>query len=215
MNKTIAHTHPAWLKVLVAKNPLVVLITMTPLFVLFYYTAYFSSLTTSLLVSSYLLGILYWTFVEYAIHRWAYHVNWRNEKVRWVLETFHLHHHRDLTDHRVLNAGILLEYPMAFLLLLPIYLAFGFEVMSAVGAGLLTMYFFYECVHYAIHYKKHDAGYMKFIQKYHMYHHEFAWKKNFGNTSVIWDRLFGTYDPKYKDYSLSEERILEMITSSN
>lgn len=37
--------------------------------------------------------ILYWTFLEYAVHRWGYHSAYKSKMVYYFLGSFHLYHH--------------------------------------------------------------------------------------------------------------------------
>jgi sterol desaturase/sphingolipid hydroxylase (fatty acid hydroxylase superfamily) len=209
-HKTMIQTHPQLMILFLSKNPLYVFLALVPLYI-FLLSQIINPQTPILkLIISFLGGLLYWSFFEYAVHRWPYHYQYKNLKGRWFIETFHLFHHREIEDPRVLNAGILLIYPLLTALLLPVWLITqNFEVVAAVGFGLLGYYFFYENVHYFIHRPPVNGWkttfplnlfgqYMKFITRYHLHHHHHNWNKNFGNTSVLWDKLFGTYDPGYK-----------------
>ena len=202
---TIVQTHPWLIKILGSKNPGYVFLSTIPLYVIFFsYAKDIESITQT--IALLVMAVLYWSFIEYAIHRWPYHIIFKNKKLRWFFETFHLYHHRNIEDRRVLNAGPLMIYPMVFVLLLPIYYILGKNLvtLSVFGIGLGLSYNFYECVHFFIHYKKFQSGYFSYIQKYHLHHHYKKWNKNFGNTSHLWDMLLGTYDGSYKEFELSK-----------
>ena len=215
MQKTIVDTHPGILKILASKNPVFVFINILPALAFFLYNILAAGVPKASDAGYFLFGIFYWSFFEYAVHRWLYHTRFTSQRVRWLFETFHLHHHRDLSDKRVLNAGPLMQYPLLATLLAPVYWFTGYDlrIISVTGLGLAGYYLFYECVHYGIHYKKFAGGYMQYIQKYHMYHHEKAWLKNFGNTSHVWDMVFNTMDEKYKNYELTEEQSGSLIVN--
>lgn len=158
------------------------------------------------------LGMITWSFFEYATHRWFYHTVFKNKKLAWFLDAFHLHHHHNLTDYRVLNAGLFLIYPLAAFFWLVVFLMTQNTVLASwFGLGTLLYYFFYENVHYFIHYKIHHSGYMNFIQKYHLHHHYKRWNKNFGNTTTFWDKVLGTYDAEYKHFIIDKEVEQELI----
>lgn len=145
------------------------------------------------------VGVLYWSLFEYVTHRWIYHRIFRWPKVRDIVESFHLYHHRNLDDRRVLNAGPLLTYPATAVLLTPILAISGsIGTTAAIGLGLVAAYSFYEWVHYSIHVHEHCTGYLAYLRRYHLYHHECRWNRNFGNTSPMWDWLAGTYDPGHR-----------------
>ncbi len=219
MNKefTLVQTRPWVIKFLASRNPGVVVLGSLPLLIFFTF-----QLEKQILVNLFLglVGVIYWSFLEYAIHRWPYHMKYNSTKIRNFMDTFHMYHHRNLPDRRVLNAGPMMVYPMAFTILTPIYILmitfdFGFHDLSAFALGTLTAYVAYEFVHFFIHYREYKSGYMSYIQKYHFYHHEKKWNKNFGNTSHFWDVLLGTYDQKYKSYSLSEKARESLITAND
>lgn len=215
MQKTMVDTHPKLLKILGSKNPIFVFINILPAVGFFLYTLFATGSLRLADLSYFLGGVFYWSVFEYSVHRWLYHTEFPSYSVRWFFETFHLHHHRDLFDKRVLNAGPLMQYPMLFFLLLPVHIFSGYDLRAAgaAGLGLVGYYFFYECVHYGIHYKKFERGYMKYIQKYHMYHHEKVWLKNFGNTFHIWDFILGTMDDNYKNFELTKKQLESLIVN--
>lgn len=205
MNLTIVQTHPQLLKVLASKNPYYVLAFATPLAVLFIIGVIQASHSPLALFIAFAGGFLYWSLFEYLVHRFPYHTRFKNSRVRWFIESFHLYHHRVREDKRVLNSGPLMLYPMTPLLLAPFWIfGLSLNLISAIGLGLVVYYVFYEFVHYLIHQKVHHSGYLCHIQKFHLYHHDKAWNKNFGNTLTLWDRLFGSYDPQYKTHQITQ-----------
>jgi sterol desaturase/sphingolipid hydroxylase (fatty acid hydroxylase superfamily) len=198
--------YPFTMRFLLCRTPLrVVIFTTVPLMIGCAWLGWSSSPWPKALLGV-SLGLVYWSLFEYAVHRWLYHVAFRAGRWRNFIESLHLYHHRELADPRVLNAGPLLTYPLLAVLLLPVYLASGFDgaFTGRVGIGILGYYTFYEFVHYGIHYRVFPSGYMGMIQRYHLFHHEGAhWGSNFGNTSPLWDRLLGTYDPAWRVYEVS------------
>jgi len=208
----MATTHPRLLKWFASKNPFFVFLKISPIILAFVWMIFSSQANSNYALLFLVMGMVSWSFFEYVTHRWIYHTIFKNKKLSWFLDAFHLHHHRNLTDYRVLNAGLFLIYPLAaFFWLITFSLTFNIELASWFGLGMLIYYFFYENVHYFIHYKIYKSGYMKFIQKYHLYHHYKQWNKNFGNTTTFWDKLLGTYDPKYKQFKISEEIEKDLI----
>jgi 4-hydroxysphinganine ceramide fatty acyl 2-hydroxylase len=207
MNKprnNMATTHPRLLKWFASKNPWFVFLKIIPLLIAFVWMIYNTEASKTHGLLFLLFGLVTWSFFEYATHRWIYHTVFKRKNLSWFLDAFHLHHHHNLTDYRVLNAGLFLIYPLAaFFWLLIFLLTKNIALASWFGLGTLLYYFFYENVHFFIHYKIHDKGYMKFIQKYHLHHHYKRWNKNFGNTTTFWDKLFRTYDPEYKQFEVN------------
>lgn len=208
----MATTHPRLLKWFASKNPFFVFLKITPLIVAFGWMISPLEIKRSQGLLFLLLGLFSWSLFEYVTHRWLYHHIYKNRKLRWFLEAFHLHHHHHLTDYRVLNAGLLLIYPLALCFWLIVFLLTSNpEMASWFGLGMLAYYFFYENVHYFIHYKVFSRGYLKFIQKYHLHHHYKHWDKNFGNTLTFWDRLLGTYDAGYHQFEITPKIKKDLI----
>jgi 4-hydroxysphinganine ceramide fatty acyl 2-hydroxylase len=210
----MATTHPKLLLWFASKNPLHVFIKLIPIIAVLFYAISKTFTFTYLHFIHFVIGIVTWSIFEYAVHRWVYHINFKQKNIRWFLEAFHQYHHQYLDKHHVLNAGWLLIYPLFI-----VFWALYFLCTNNVAAtsffcmGLLAYYFFYENVHYFIHYKKYKSGYMKFIQSYHLHHHYTAGNKNFGNTLSFWDLVFGTYDGGYKKFDVKHASDAHFITT--
>lgn len=195
--KTWIEKNRIWIKGFASSHPILNVIFFMPLIVwLFSLGRNWIYENPALASLSFALGAIYWTFLEYAIHRWVYHGRYKNEKVRSVIESFHIYHHRNINDTEVLTAGPLMYLPLAIFFLAPVWvICMGNKgAFSCVGAGLILMYLFYEWVHYSIHQRKPVNKYFLWITDYHMFHHK-NWTVNFGNTVDVWDRLFNTYAP--------------------
>lgn len=206
--------YPELVKYFASKNPLQLLLFVTPLWGTSAWFILNSSVSLLTILISVAVGVVYWTFLEYAIHRWAYHTHFKSRIINYFLGSFHLYHHKDMSDRRVYNAGFLMIYGLVPMVLSPLLLLTSNKgIIASVILGLSMAYYFYEWVHFILHYKVHEKGYLNYIQKYHFYHHDKAPLKNFGNTSHFWDALFGTYDARYKNHVLPESSVKTMITS--
>ncbi|MCI5058640.1 MAG: sterol desaturase family protein [Flavobacteriales bacterium] len=217
MSKSKMHnmvtTNPGLLKWFTSKNPREVLYKIMPLLAIYLSLMFYQNISSLLMLIFIFIGVLTWSLFEYFTHRYLYHTNFKNKALRWFLESFHLYHHHHLKDYRVLNAGLLLVYPMAILFTTTMFfIVSDLQLTGAFGLGMLLYYYFYENIHYYIHYKTYKKGYMSMIQKYHLYHHYFKWNKNYGNTTRIWDIVFGTYDDGYKKMNFNSEQIDDLIT---
>lgn len=209
----MATTHPQLLKFFTSKNPLLVGLKLTPILSTLIYLIYVHLGVIWQGVLLLVIGVIFWSLFEYCVHRWVYHVNYKNKGTRWFVEAFHLHHHRILTDFRVLNAGWLLIYPVTILVWGIVWLLTqDLFLTSCFSFGAMLYYLFYEVIHFSIHYKLYQKGYLAMIQKYHLYHHHRRWNVNYGNTMVYWDMIFKTYDPAYKSFEVNEEVYQNFIT---
>jgi sterol desaturase/sphingolipid hydroxylase (fatty acid hydroxylase superfamily) len=140
-----------------------------------------------------LVGVSYWTFAEYALHRWVYHFRPRNQRLRRLVESFHVYHHRTPADRAVWNAGPALVLALTVLLALPPFLVLRDVARTALlMAGTVVGYALYEIAHYECHARVHRRGPLAWLQAFHLHHHQRDWRRNFGVTNPFWDRVFGT-----------------------
>ncbi len=201
--------HPELVRFFASKNPGQLLFFVLPLWSFALYILERSGPSLAGLV----LGVLYWTFLEYAIHRWLYHTHFKSRTLNYLLGSFHLYHHQDMGDRRVYNAGFGMIYLLTPTVLAPVLLVTRDPAfLASLTLGLTGAYYFYECVHFLLHYRAYDRGYLGYIQRYHFHHHDRAPHKNFGNTSHLWDWLLGTYDARYKNYLMPAATRKSLIT---
>jgi dihydroceramide fatty acyl 2-hydroxylase len=155
-------------------------------------------------LAGFAFGVIQWTLLEYVIHRWIYH-RLRRRILRNLVDSFHAHHHSHMDDPQVMNAGPLLVYPALGLAGLVDGLLFGMrpDVTAAILLGTTWAYAFYEWVHFRIHQKPERGGYLAWIQRYHLHHHYRSANSCYGNTSSLWDHVFGTYDARYRQLDAS------------
>jgi sterol desaturase/sphingolipid hydroxylase (fatty acid hydroxylase superfamily) len=130
-------------------------------------------------------GLFGWTFIEYLLHRALFHH-------APVLSAIHERHHH--SPHDLIGApawaSLLLGVIAAAI---PSWAVFGFGLATAVTAGLVTGYLWYVFVHYASHYwRPRRNSYLYRARLRHARHHHQSNRGNFGVTTGIWDRVFGT-----------------------
>lgn len=136
---------------------------------------------------AFVLGIVWWTLLEYLLHRFAFHT--RNP----VFGRRHIRHHADV-DVRALAVA-----PLASMLVgglvngAAFVLLFGARTGGLALGGMLLGYALYEWTHYAVHYLKFDAGWFRALKRYHLSHHFQAPHARYGVTSPVWDLVFGTF----------------------
>jgi sterol desaturase/sphingolipid hydroxylase (fatty acid hydroxylase superfamily) len=150
-------------------------------------------------LSLFALGVFFWTFAEYILHRYLFH--WVNDSK--LVQRFHFimhgsHHQYPRDKSRLLMppvpglimAGILFAifYLLFSLLQIPDF-CFGFF------PGFFTGYLLYSFLHRAIHVQRPPKRF-KHIWLHHNIHHYKYPDKAFGVSSTFWDRVFGTMPPK-------------------
>lgn len=111
----------------------------------------------------FLIGFFVWTFLEYALHRFAH----------WTAFKEHARHHRYPRDES--PASILL--PVAILLVLP----------RELWSGVLFGYWLFIVLHWNIHHNPEylPRGLVQRHQKHHM-----GSRRCYGVTTRFWDWLF-------------------------
>lgn len=146
-----------------------------------------------------MLGFILWTLFEYVVHRWLFHQTW-HPILRKIYVHAHLPHHRTrrIEDpfHRALHP--LISVPS----LLPHYLWSTFlcdGLAPLVGVcGFAIGYCVYELFHYVFHAtslptRLAHIGWVARKHAAHVSHHFTHVQSNFGFTTHLWDRAFGTY----------------------
>ena len=135
------------------------------------------------------LGVLAWTFTEYAMHHWNGHL--LKGKTRFSKE--HLAHHAK-QDYFLPLPGKLMR---GFLVLTPLGVAssmlWGASLGIAFTIGFGLSYVWYEVLHYRIHFSAPRGRYGRWARKHHFSHHFNSAKSNHGVTTPLWDIVFGTY----------------------
>jgi sterol desaturase/sphingolipid hydroxylase (fatty acid hydroxylase superfamily) len=132
-------------------------------------------------------GMIFWTLAEYWIHRVALH--------RYgAFVTAHAMHHA--APRAYIGTPIWISIPTLFgAILMPLWYWFGFNIASGALAGVMTGYTWYGLLHHLIHHLKKPPAlsYLRNLQAQHVRHHYSPDSGNFGVTTGIWDRLFGTF----------------------
>jgi sterol desaturase/sphingolipid hydroxylase (fatty acid hydroxylase superfamily) len=129
-----------------------------------------STLKPSIAIILFWCGLLAWTLGEYIIHRFVLHA---------IAPVQHgIHHAR---PKQPINK-----------IFWQIWIAFALVYMTTDGAflaGTLVAYAWYLFVHYCDHHKPEILPVS--LLKHHLDHHKFA-NRNYGVTTKVWDRIFGT-----------------------
>ncbi|KAJ8302448.1 hypothetical protein KUTeg_018844 [Tegillarca granosa] len=119
------------------------------------------------------LGVLFWTFDEYAIHRWLFHLRPPHQYPFLILMHFILHgqHHKSPMD----KGRLVFPTVPACLLAIVFYSLyasiFGTSIALCLFAGTIAGYMAYDLVHYYLHHGVAYGTYFKNLKKYHVKHH--------------------------------------------
>ncbi|XP_057971853.1 dihydroceramide fatty acyl 2-hydroxylase FAH1-like [Malania oleifera] len=137
-------------------------------------------------------GILMWTFLEYTLHRFLFHIKTKSYWANTLHYLLHGCHHKHPMD------GLRLVFPPAATAILSVPLWTVIKLLSppsfapALFAGGLLGYVMYDLTHYYLHHGKPSEGVSQNRKRYHLNHHFKVHNKGFGITSSMWDIVFGT-----------------------
>jgi len=142
-------------------------------------------------------GILAFTFVEYAMHRWYFHGPTE------FADGLHRGHHRHPKSPTAIPclssaaAPVLFWWPLSRLL--------GDTQAWFFLSGLLGGYFYYSLLHHLQHRIRTHALPLRILRRMWAAHgiHHARGNVNYGVTTALWDRIFRTHQPSRERMSLS------------
>uniref|UniRef100_A0A3P8RKG4 Fatty acid 2-hydroxylase n=1 Tax=Amphiprion percula TaxID=161767 RepID=A0A3P8RKG4_AMPPE len=152
-------------------------------------------------VPLFLLGWFLWSFIEYCIHRFVFHMKPPAHNYYLIMLHFLLHgqHHKSPFDgsRLVFPPGIASIMVGSFYMILCKTLP---EILGvSVFVGGLCGYVVYDMIHYYLHYGSPKRGsYMYGLKAYHVKHHFEHQRAGFGITTTFWDHPFDTVIPDEK-----------------
>jgi sterol desaturase/sphingolipid hydroxylase (fatty acid hydroxylase superfamily) len=192
-------------KARIFENPFLEALTKTsPTITLVFYSALATALVTTgalaadptvLRVVLYFVGgLLFWSFFEYIMHRFIFHISEHvhgTERFQYIIHGVHHQHPRD--EERVFMP------PVPGTIIASILLGINFLIMGNNSffftGGMLIGYMIYASIHYAVHNKPVNPRFRKLWQHHAMHHYKYP-DKAFGVSSPLWDMVFGTMPPK-------------------
>lgn len=164
---------------------------------LLYWSATHTSLTIGATIGLFLLGVLSFTFVEYLVHRYVYHVSTHTEWRKTFQYKAHGVHHEFPKDKDRLAMPPLLSITVSTILLLLFRLVMG-DLTFAFLPGFLVGYAAYLSIHYIVHIYQPPKNFLRALWINHGIHHYKDGDVVFGVSSPLWDYVFGTMHEKKK-----------------
>ena len=132
-----------------------------------------------------LAGIVTWSFLEYAIHRFILHND------LWFAQDHDQHHAAPKAF--IATPTWLTLLILVFAVYLPSIYCLGLDLGSAFGFGVTSGYLFYSFVHFILHHwDARPGGLFYKWKRTHALHHYAGKDRNFGVTSSFWDYVFST-----------------------
>jgi sterol desaturase/sphingolipid hydroxylase (fatty acid hydroxylase superfamily) len=145
-----------------------------------------------LMAAAFLAGWFAWTLGEYVMHRFVMH----EMRGKGLASKEHLRHHADrdsiLEKWPVAWAGIVIFGASVFLL--GGGLVVGRVIGTALFAGWVFGYGFYDLHHWRAHRRPIANRYERWLRRHHFHHHFGHPLANHCVTIPLWDHVFGTYE---------------------
>ncbi|WP_375416803.1 sterol desaturase family protein [uncultured Hymenobacter sp.] len=177
----LSHTHIAL--------PVGIFLATTLLSLYYGFTHGFLSGASSL--GLFLLGLFGFTFLEYAVHRYLYHLPATTPGRAKIQYTMHGVHHEYPKDKTRLAMPPIVTVFVSSLLFFVFRLVFGTSAFGIL-AGFTFGYAMYLFVHYAIHAYAPPKNFLKVWWTHHAQHHYRQDEVAFGVSSTLWDHIVGT-----------------------
>ena len=148
------------------------------------------------LLGSVVVTLLAYPFVEYTVHRFILHGRYlyRSPWTAALWKRIHYDHHQDPNDLSVLFGSATTTLPTIVVATVPI----GLSLAGVAGVPLsfatgLACFMVYELCHCMQHLRINPKSkFLRRIKHHHVLHHFHNEQGNFGITSLICDRLFGS-----------------------
>ena len=176
-------------------HPIVVYCMYFPVIAfMLYYGATHKNVAVGLEILLFISGTLFWTFFEYLMHRFLFHMHVEGPRARKFVYTMHGVHHEYPRDKERLFMPPVPSIILATIIFYTMYLIMGWKALSFFP-GFLFGYIVYGSMHYAIH-AFAPPKFMKALWRNHHLHHYKAPEKGFGVSSVLWDIVFKTVPKK-------------------
>ena len=136
-----------------------------------------------------LAGLLSWTWVEYAVHRWLFHNPWLFRHAREVVFALHFVHHKQPHDLNRLTAPLALSLPIGGAVAVASGWWYAWDPGRTLSwlTGFVLGYIGYDLSHYWSHTGR------PWLRAHwgHLGHHN-ACHRKFGFSTGIWDWVFGS-----------------------
>lgn len=157
-----------------------------------------TGMTAGALLAAHVLGLLAWTLVEYALHRFVFHFAplhppaWLH---RLLFLAHGIHHVQPWDKSRLLMPpGVSLPLAVLFYWLFTLGVAWCASPawLSPIFGAFLAGYLAYDLLHYATHHLPMTGMLGRRLKRHHLLHHYVTPGMRFGVSSTLWDLVLRT-----------------------
>jgi 4-hydroxysphinganine ceramide fatty acyl 2-hydroxylase len=142
-------------------------------------------------VGLFFAGWLIFSLLEYAAHRFIFHMEPDTPTKARIQYTFHGNHHEYPKDKERLAMPPIVSVLISSFLFFVFKLVFG-QFVFGILAGVLFGYAMYLFVHYAVHAYAPPKNFLKKLWVHHSIHHYKDPNVAYGVSSPLWDYILGT-----------------------
>ncbi len=139
----------------------------------------------------FMAGMLVFSFIEYMMHRFVFHLDPKTPKREKFAYRIHGVHHDYPKDRDRLAMPLPLSLMLSILFFI-LYKALMGNLVYGFLPGFLMGYTSYLVVHYIVHAYRPPRNIFKILWVHHGIHHYKDPKNAFGVSSPLWDWFFGT-----------------------
>jgi dihydroceramide fatty acyl 2-hydroxylase len=137
-------------------------------------------------------GWVFWTLMEYWIHRIVFHFEPESgpgARFHWIIHGVH-HDHPNDPLRLVMPPSVSVPLAAGFYGLFVLVL--GADAGNVFAAGFLLGYLVYDMTHYYLHHFTPKTRFGRVMRELHMRHHFQDDTRGFGISAPFWDYVFGT-----------------------
>ncbi len=163
----------------------------------------FDALPAAVLLFWFVLGALFWTLTEYAMHRYVFHFPATSKAGQYLVFLFHGIHHDDPEDPTRLVMPPVVSITLASLFYVLFAAVLGGELCRPFFAGFMSGYLVYDYIHFATHHFRPKTAWGRALKENHMKHHYLKKGGKWGVSSPLWDHVFGTFREKTREERLT------------
>jgi len=179
-------------------HPTVPIAIYSPVIAYFLFSAFKTGIIQSGLIPFlFLSGVLFWTLMEYVIHRFVFHYQPKSELGKQIHFLSHGIHHDYPKDPMRLVMPPVVSIPLALFFYGLFWAILGMTYMAPIYSGYVFGYLAYDMIHYATHHfamKETKMG--LWLKHYHSKHHYQDETYGYGVSSPLWDYVFRTRPPQ-------------------
>ncbi len=202
----------SYLEMLTKTHPLVIWGIYFPVIVgLLYHSAANLSMNVFAIAAVFCAGMFFWTFFEYIMHRFVFHMVAESERARKIIYVMHGNHHHFPRDKERLFMPPVPSIIISSLLFFLFYAVMR-DAVFMFFPGFILGYLIYGSMHYAIHAWNPPFRWMKPLWRNHHLHHYKDEHRGYGVSTTIWDRVFGTMFDLRKEKE-DKEKVKELMYS--